>query len=307
MQTAGSDQPMELRPRRATELIDVAFQLWRRTFRSLLKVSSVVAVVFASVSAISAFKNVESSELSGGTSGLGIALGPLSIVAVFVYSLALIPVLHNSFVDGGSSTTDALKKGLRNGPKAVAYTLTSLIAFVALALVGSVALLFAVGALTVVSKIGGILGILLLIIIGIVGYVFGLVAILGIGTRFQVGVVAMVIEGVGVFDAIRRGFRLTKGRWLAFGGTQAIIFFLSYLVILIPVGIAFAATKSAGSRQVNFAFASFLGSLLFIFWWVPVYTGLGVAMYVDSRIRREAIDLDGLTGKLSDGWSPTGS
>jgi hypothetical protein len=311
MQPAASDLPLQLRPRRATELIDVAFQLWRRTFRSLLTVGGIVGVVFAGVSAISTYNSIKSAEFNGYRTSVGTALGPLSVVMMFVYSLALIPVLHNAFVGGDSPVGSSLKRGLRQGPRAVLYTLASIVGFFGLALVGLFVFGLAAAALTLVAKIGGVVGIVIIVVVGIALYIFALVVLLGIGARFQVGVVALVIEHEGVFDAIRRGFRLTQGRWIAFGGTQAIVLVLSYLVIGIPTGIAFGVANNTDSRPIYFAIATFFGSLMYIFWWAPMYTGLGVSMYVDGRVRLEAIDLDTLTDKLSDGlsdgWSPAGS
>ncbi len=307
MQPAASDLPLQLRPRRATELIDVAFQLWRRTFRSLITVGAIVGVVFAGVSAFTTYNNVKSAQFDEYRSSVGLALGPLSLVMMFVYSLALIPVLHNAFVGGDSTVGNSLKRGLRQGPRAVLYTLASIVAFFGLALVGLFIFGIAAAALTLFARIGGVVGIVLIVVVGIALYLFALVVLLGLGARFQVGVVAMVIEYEGVFDAIRRGFRLTKGRWIAFGGTQAVVLLLSYLVIGIPTGIAFSAANNTSSRPTYFAVATFFGSLLYVFWWAPMYTGLGVSMYLDGRVRLEAIDLDTLTDKLSDGWSPAES
>ena len=306
MQPAASYQPLQLRPRRAMELIDVSFQLWRRTFRSTFALAAVVSVVFAGVSAFTTYNNIKSSEFNSNRSSLSVSLGPIPIIMMFVYSLVLIPVLHNAFVNGDQPLGNSVKRGLRHGPRAIFYTLASIIAFSGLAMVGAIAFGL-VGALFIlIGKIGGIVGIVIIVVFGIALYLLALVALLGLGTRFQVGVVAMVIESEGVVDAIRRGFRLTKGRWVAFGGAQSIVLVLSYLVIGIPTAIAFNAANNSSSRPVYFAIASFFASLIYVLWWAPMYTGLGVAMYIDGRVRLEAIDLDTLTDKLSDGWSPTG-
>ena len=135
-------------------------------------------------------------------------------------------------------------------------------------------------------------------------YLFAVVFMLGIGSRFQVGIVAMVVEMTGATAAMRRGFRLTKTRWMAFGAVQGAMLLVSYLVMFIPTALVFSRASDAGSRPTYGAIAAFVASLIFIVWWIPVYTGLGVAMYVDGRVRLEAIDLEHLSDELSTGWSP---
>lgn len=305
MNSADPHPPIQLRPRRATELIDVSFQLWRRTFRSLRNFTMTVAAPFSALAAATAYKSTEATRSQRGSNAFGVALGPLSILTVFLLSLALIPVLHNALVGGSQTVGESVRYGLRQTPKAVIYTLLSIIAFFALSLVGLGVFGAAFAAIFVVARAGGVIVVVVVIILGMVLYIVLLVTMLGLGSRFQVGAVALVVEKVRPMEALRRGFRLTKKRWLAFGATQAVVLVLSYLLIGIPTAIALSVASDSASQPTFAAIAAFLVSLIYILWWIPMYTGLGVSMYVDARVRVEAIDLDSLSGQLSNSWSPT--
>ena len=305
MNSAATHPPIQLRPRRATELIDVSFQLWRRTFRSLRRFTLAVAALFGTLAAATAYTSAESTRVERGSNAFGVVLGPFSVIMMFLFSLALIPVLHNALIGGTQPVGESARYGIRQTPRAVLYTLLSIIVFCALSLVGLLVFGAAFAAIFVVARVGGVIAIVVVVVLGITLYIAVLVTMLGLGSRFQVGVVALVVEKVGPMHALRRGFRLTKKRWIAFGATQAVVLVLSYLLIGIPTAIALGVASDSTSQPTFAAIAAFLVSLIYVLWWIPMYTGLGVSMYVDTRVRVEAIDLDSLSGQLSNTFSPT--
>ena len=292
----------ELRPRRAGELLDVAFRLTKHVIRTmwpvmlvvLVPVSALAALQIVSVSDAATSDDFATAANSSGQSGLSF----LSTAVVGLLLTALIPAMYAAHMGSPISSSDALRHGLKRMPMAIVYAILAFIGFVIIlipAFFGVALIFFAVFA---VARVAGIIGV---IVVGGLFYIGLIVGFLGLAGRFQVGFVSLVLEDIGPFEALKRGFALTKRRWLQFGALSTLLFVLTFIVVLVAAGIG-AAVRSSVEGSVGVGLVAFVGYLLYLGIWIPLYAALGLALYVDSRVRDEALDLGQLSSQLS---SPT--
>jgi hypothetical protein len=293
----------ELRPRRAGELMDVAFRLTRFAIRTMwpLLLGVLVPISLVSATQVAALRDSLEPERindvnrvndsSSAQSGLSV----LFLIGILVLLLAMIPAMYSAHMGTPIGLGQSLKRGLRRGPVALLYAIVAFIAFSLLMIPFVIALGIAAVILVRIGSVAGGVGAAISVIIITVGFI---VALLGIASRFQLGFVALVVEGVGPIEALKRGWTLSRGRWMHFGAVQGAMLIIAYIAVGVVGGIGFLAVRNL---EGSFAIAAgyFVIYLLFTMWWNTMYTGLGVSMYVDSRVRNEALDLGQLSAQFS--------
>jgi hypothetical protein len=147
-----------------------------------------------------------------------------------------------------------------------------------------------VGVTLMAAGSAGTLGAGLAVIL--VGIAVSLVALAWLGTRLLLAPAALVLEGQGVGASLRRGWRLSRGRfWRLFGIyllTSLIVGFVSG-VVSTPVTFvtAFALLSHPGLAAGGVVLGSALGSLLT----TPFAAAVVALLYIDARIRSEGLDL----------------
>lgn len=165
--------------------------------------------------------------------------------------------------------------------------------------------------------------ILALIVGGIVGLAAGSAAATVVGTVIGIGVVllffaawlvaaaalfavvpAVVVEGCGPWEALKRSWQLSRGAWLRIIS----VFIVGYLIVTLPTfGVmlaagmgaamwdpAAAATLSNGQIFVQQLVGTLSGALTF-----PFFVGCLVLLYYDRRVRTEALDLEIAAAELA--------
>jgi hypothetical protein len=289
-----------LRPRRAGELMDVSFRLTKQTIRTMWPL---LLAVLVPLSLVSATQLTSISDSLGendfgtrtNTSNAQTGVSFLFLIGIGVLLLAMVPAMYSIHMGKDMSLGESVRAGLRRAPIAILYAIMAFVAFIVLMIPFFIVVFIA---FFVLIKIGSAAGVVGVIIVVVVAYLAMIVALLGIAARFQLGFVALVLEDIGPMEALRRGWRLSAGRWLQLGAIQSAMLVLSYIVILIAVVIATLLKRSVEGK-IGVTIVAFLGYLLFTMWWNTMYTALGVSMYVDSRVRTEALDLGQLSSQLS--------
>ena len=109
---------------------------------------------------------------------------------------------------------------------------------------------------------------------------------------------ALMLERQSVRSALARSFRLVRGSWWRIFGIVLLVVILTGIVEgIISIPFAAGAFFSGGissnasstlTAQVLASIGGFIGSLLTL----PVLTGSTAFLYLDQRIRREALDVD---------------
>jgi uncharacterized membrane protein len=166
---------------------------------------------------------------------------------------------------------------------------------VAVVLVGPLALLL--GSVDSGSDSGSVVTAVLLIIGGVL---VTLVVLAFFWTRWAFVAPAIVLERVGVFAGFRRSWSLTSGRpfWRIFGLrllTTLIVSIAGY-VLTIPIAVVgFGVIAATGFDPETLSMASLVMNALSVLvaaaLTTPFSSGFDSLLYIDERIRREALDV----------------
>ncbi len=134
----------------------------------------------------------------------------------------------------------------------------------------------------------------LLIVLMVVGLTLGLltaaIATIWLGIAWSVTVPVVYVERVGASRALRRSFRLTRGRWWKTLGGYATAAFLGMLLatsLATPVSLLFSGSDGEVTRFV----VAWVPLVLTGIVTGPVWVSLVVLTYFDLRVRREGFDL----------------
>jgi uncharacterized membrane protein len=135
--------------------------------------------------------------------------------------------------------------------------------------------------LAIVSGVGIMLGFILLVVPGII-----------LLLMWSVAVPALVVERIGIFEALARSNALTKGaKWRIFG--LAIIIFIAYWLLSIVLGLfglaGYAATSATGFGLGNLIGGIVLGTLFNTAWGT-----IQPSLYVELRQWKEGTDVESL-------------
>ncbi|MEV6107454.1 hypothetical protein AB0M28_22515 [Streptomyces sp. NPDC051940] len=299
------------------EIIGGAFGTLGRSIAPLLAIGSalygalVLVVLVVGVAGYLAFQDTVDAMAEQDTldpfgasdAGVVIALGIVAALVLlaasfFIYgvlSALSFVVLEPAVVGQRLTVTEAWRRS-RSRAWAVVGTsfLTGLIAVVPF--VAGVALAIGLGVAVGEGSVG--LGVLLGILLGLGALVYAV----WMWTRLSLAPAAVVLEGAGPVQALRRSAQLVRGSWwrilgisllgwfIAQAASQVIQFVLSFMVVpLMALPIGFAESDGAGAVVGAFALLAIvmlvsLAVSVFISAFIQMITGL---LYVDRRIRTE--------------------
>jgi hypothetical protein len=237
-----------LRPRTASEIVDVAVQLLRRQYAQFLTISAIWYVPIL-VLQLSFFRRVATEVATGRlpTEPLG-SFGVFGFIALLWYVLMDATMVHaasDAYLGRSIDVEDCIRRAV---PSIAAVFFALLIKFVMLGV-----------------------GVLLFF----VGYFYFL-------ALFFVVPAAVVLERVGAFAGVARSVELSRGlKWHALRTIilVAIIYILLYMVAGAVGGLLFGLTHSQIWVQLITAVASVA--------LYPLFPIVQTALYYDARIRKE--------------------
>ncbi|MEU6623179.1 glycerophosphoryl diester phosphodiesterase membrane domain-containing protein [Streptomyces litmocidini] len=145
-----------------------------------------------------------------------------------------------------------------------------------------------------------------------------MVAAVWLMIRFSLSSPALMLERRGVTQALKRSAKLVQGSWWRIFGitllTQLLIFLFA-MIIAIPftiIGIAvdgggFSGLLSGTTTTFGWPFLIItgIGGVITSAITYPISAGVTVLLYVDQRIRREALDLELARAAGLPGYGPT--
>ncbi|MFD7813081.1 hypothetical protein ACFV6E_09080 [Streptomyces sp. NPDC059785] len=318
-----------LRPLGVGEILDGAVSTMRTYWRTVLGISLTVAVVTEIVvvllRGLVLDENARADALSdpSATPGeLGRALGDSmlnsGIVALItligtVFATALLTTVTSRAVLGKPVTTG---EAWRDARPRIPF-LFGLIVLMLLIGVGAIA----VGALPgiLVAVAGATAPGAALIVLGCLG---GSVVAFWLWVRFSLASPALMLEKQGVVKSLSRSAKLVRGAWWRMFGIQLLATVIANVVaaiIVIPFAVIAAAVSDdglggfvngTGDMGWTFLVVSGIGSVIGSMLTFPINAGVTVLLYIDQRIRREALDLDlaraaGLQGYGTDAHGTT--
>lgn len=315
-----------LRPLGVGEILDGAVSTMRTYWRTVLGISLTVAVVTEVLvillqgfvlndSAGSEALNDPSATFDEMTHAMGEAM--LGTSVVFLISLigtiaatALLTTVTSRAVLGRPVTTgEAWRDARPQVPRLFGLIfLLLLITFGVLAVGALPGILVAVAG----SNGGGIA----LAVLGVLGA--GVVA-LWLMIRFSLASPALMLEKQSIVKSMSRSTKLVRGSWWRVFGIQLLAGIIANIVaaiVVVPFTFLAAALSGEGvSGFVNgtgdlgwtFLIVSGIGSVIGSMVTFPITAGVTVLLYIDQRIRREALDLELVraAGAQDNGTGPT--
>ncbi|MFE3603810.1 hypothetical protein [Streptomyces sp. NPDC059142] len=133
------------------------------------------------------------------------------------------------------------------------------------------------------------------IALSLLGAMAAFVAVIWLMVLFSLTSPALMLERQGVIASMRRSAKLVSGAWWRTFGILALTLVLSMMLSLL-IAIPFAAIGSAvGGESLTgwpFLIVTGIGAVIASTITYPISAGVTVLLYVDQRIRREALDLE---------------
>ncbi|MEU3901250.1 glycerophosphoryl diester phosphodiesterase membrane domain-containing protein [Streptomyces sp. NPDC045251] len=299
-----------LRPLGVGEILDGAVSTMRTYWRTVLGISLTVAVFTEIIVVLlqglvlddvgsEALNDPDAtlSELGDAMADTTINSGVIFLISLIgtVLATALLTTVTSRAVLGrkvtiGEAWRDARPQVLR---------LFGLIVLLLLIVAGIVTAGMAPGLVVAATGAGGA-GLALTIL----GFLASGVVAVWLMVRFSLASPALMLEKQGIKKAMSRSTKLVRGSWWRVFGIQLLATIIANVVasiIVIPFAFLAAALsgdgvggfiEGTGNLGWTFLIVSGIGSVIGSMITFPITAGVAVLLYIDQRIRREALDLD---------------
>ncbi|MFD6892030.1 hypothetical protein [Streptomyces sp. NPDC059957] len=280
-----------LRPLGMGEILDGAVTTMRKHWRAVLPITLVVAVVvqFASVLLQKyAFSDLVLDQSSDASFvGLTAANAFIQLIGAIVATAMLTMIFSRAVLGQGSSIGAAWREARPQLARLFGLTL----------LMGlGAALVFTV--LVLPGALAGQDGLAFL------GGFIALGLILWLWIRFSLASPALMLEKATVRKSLVRSSKLVNGSWWRIFGitllTNIITGFVSALIVLpltLVGGLVFGGglegmADGTGATSWGYLIMAAIGGVIALAITMPIQAGVTVLLYIDQRIRREALDLE---------------
>ncbi|MFJ8668957.1 hypothetical protein [Streptomyces sp. NPDC093600] len=156
------------------------------------------------------------------------------------------------------------------------------------------------------------------IALAVLGGLAGFVVAVWLMVRFSLSSPALMLERQGVIPSMKRSAKLVKGSWWRIFGitvlTQLLLLILSLIIVVPFTALALFADGTSMADMVSDTAPEFgwgylivmgIGGVITSAITYPISAGVTVLLYVDQRIRREALDLELARAAGLPGYGPT--
>jgi hypothetical protein len=312
----------ELRPMSIGELLDRTFRLYRNhfwLFVGIMAIPSAISIPFS----IMIF-SMQGSAMAGGKPSLPNISGMIFLMVAFfcffwaVYSMALGAATYavsESYLGHTVTVRGSYGKVRGNVWRILGVVIVAWIRAFGMLILGGIGIAILIGLsagiMAIVGRgapqaVVGIVGV-------VVGIVFGLAYLAGTllwilwMLRYSVSISVLLLENAGVLASLRRSVQLTKGRrWQIFVAV-VLCMVIAYAGVIIFQGPFFVTLMvSARTGQIPewltyvFAVSGAIGGAIT----GPVLLIVLVLCYYDTRIRKEAFDLQYMMSALTPAAPP---
>ncbi|MET7271372.1 glycerophosphoryl diester phosphodiesterase membrane domain-containing protein [Streptomyces flaveolus] len=316
-----------LRPLGVGEILDGAVSTMRTYWRTVLGISLTVAIFTEIIVVLLqglVLDNTSSdalndpdatlSELADALTATTVNSGVIFLISLIgtVVATALLTTVTSRAVLGRPVTTREAWRDAR--PQVI--KLFGLIVLLLL-MVAGILLVAMLPGLLVTATAGGDGGVALTAL----GFLAGALVAVWLMVRFSLASPALMLEKQGIKKAMGRSTKLVNGSWWRVFGIQLLATVIANIVasiIVIPFTFLAAALsgdgvsgflEGGGDLGWTFLVISGVGSVIGSMITFPITAGVTVLLYIDQRIRREALDLElarsaGIQGPGSPGAVP---
>ncbi|MFG2311699.1 hypothetical protein ACGFS9_23990 [Streptomyces sp. NPDC048566] len=301
-----------LRPLGVGEILDGAVSTMRAYWRTVLGISLTVAVITQiAVILLQGFllDDTRSSDTFGDpsatvgevTRALGetmLSSGVVLLITLLgtIVATALLTSVTSRAVLGKPVTTGEAWRDARPQLPGL-FGLTLLLPLIAVLIVGAGTLPGILVAVAGPADAGAALAAL--------GGLAGAVVAVWLMVRLSLASPALMLEKQGIVRSMRRSTKLVGGSWWRVFGIQLLATVIANIVasiVVIPFALLAAALSGdglsglldSGGGHIGWTFLviSGIGSVIGSMLTLPISAGVTVLLYIDQRIRREALDLD---------------
>jgi hypothetical protein len=290
-----------LRPLSFGEILDGAFNLYRRNFAAFALTAGIpTAVVLASFmllgrSMFAAMASNDETAIMEAMLGTGLLVIVVALAAFLVMYGALAHQAAQAYTGQPASVGDGMRAGLKAAPRLLGAGIV--------AWVGLVVVIFGVALVgTVISLVTAQLGALMAALGGVVMFVliFG-VMLAAVGMLFGV-LPAVVVENAGPLRSLERSVELARGAVGRVVGLMLVTLLITYLpmmaVMAFTGGFAQLANPSAVPTPTQLITQQVLAMGIGVFTG-PFMVAVMVLLYFDRRVRTEALDVQMMTDRLA--------
>ncbi|MFE6624659.1 glycerophosphoryl diester phosphodiesterase membrane domain-containing protein [Streptomyces sp. NPDC057740] len=300
-----------LRPLGVGEILDGAVSTMRTYWRTVLGISLTVAIVTEILVILVQGlvlndrldtealddPNATLSELTRATGDALISSSVILLISVIgaIIATALLTTVTSRAVLGKSvSTGEAWRDARPQVPQLFGLLFLLLLIVFGVLLAGAVP-----GILVAATGAGAAGG--ALTVFGIIGA--GIVA-LWLWFRFSLASPALMLEKQGITKSLSRSAKLVRGSWWRVFGIQLLATIIANVIaaiVVIPFTFLAGAVSGDGAASFlngttefgwTFLIISGVGSVIGSMITFPITAGVTVLLYIDQRIRREALDLE---------------
>ncbi|WP_031050660.1 glycerophosphoryl diester phosphodiesterase membrane domain-containing protein [Streptomyces sp. NRRL F-5650] len=299
-----------LRPLGVGEILDGAVSTMRTYWRTVLGISLTVAVLTEVVvvllrglvlddsgTAVLNDPDATLSELGDALADTTISSGVVFLVSLIgtVLATALLTTVTSRAVLGKPVTTGDAWRDARSQ----VLKLFGLILLLLLIVAGLLTAGMTPG-LIITATAGGEAGVAL----SALGFMAGGIVAIWLWVRFSLASPALMLEKQGIKKAMARSAKLVRGSWWRVFGIQLLATVIANVVasiVVIPFTFLAATLggdgisgflEGTGDLGWTFLLVSGIGSVIGSMITFPITAGVTVLLYIDQRIRREALDLE---------------
>jgi len=265
---------IEIRPRRATELVDAGFQLLRRYYPQLFTLAA-IAMAPSVIARVLLRDELSDPTVMVSHPAPAILVTLIAVVCSTIADAVLILTASDGYLDGAVDLSRALGKGIR---KLVYVFIATIVRYMFVVVVGVV--------VAIAIPVLGLAHLQLLLIVIIPAAIWAF--FYAMLRTFAVSQ-AVLLEDSGPLAALDRSVRLSRS-------CSAHIFFtlgLVWLLYFITYGVAAAVAASLLSRAIAEIIAGIVMVAIY-----PLVAVVSTLLYYDLRVRKEGFDLEVMSREL---------
>ncbi|MBP0454286.1 hypothetical protein J5Y04_32840 [Kitasatospora sp. RG8] len=300
-----------LRPLGVGEILDGAVSTIRTHWRTTLGLSLGLAVIEQGGTLAAQLA------INGSTGNLtqalaGVVVLPLNLLIAVIASALLTMVVSRAVLGKSATAGEAWREARPQLLRMFGLSLLSGLIWGGIVLLGFTPL---IGYVVAGADEPAIVG--LLVVVGLLS----VPAAVWVGVQLSLAAPALMLEKQGITAALSRSRRLVRGAWWRQAGINLLAWVLSFIVSMIiatpfaVIGMALGfdhLVNEAGSTDASvpasMLVASAIGGIIASTLTIPFSAAITVLLYVDQRIRREALDIElaraaGLPEYGGTGWS----
>jgi hypothetical protein len=282
----------QLRPLGIGEILDVAIKAYSKNARTLITIGAIVGIPFELLSGLISLSTVSSADqingffkFQAGTTSLDysrarvaglVVTSVIGVIVTLVVTAAMVKAVSDAYLGNAPRVRDSLRFAAR--------------------------------------RIGSLFWLDLLLGIGLtVAFVALFLPLIWLYVAWSVATPVLLIEGLGGWSALRRSFRLVRGRWWSVAFTLAV----AKLMLSVASGIVlsvFLIVPHAidGSSVLLAVIGSTVASAVAVTLVQPLQSAIITVLYFDLRVRKDGFDLAllasglGLPGGDGEPYQPSG-